>query len=78
MYTNHYIRFPMGNIEKEYAMLHTCCAAKRYLVLPVVKAEANSKILFYQIAADGGRALVYDLDVAYAPPCSSIWGGSTG
>ena len=67
MYTNHYIRFPMGNIEKEYAMLHTCCAANRYLVLPVVKAEANSKILFYQIAADGGRALVYDLDVAYAP-----------
>ena len=54
-------------------MLHTCCAAERYLVLPVIKAEVNGKILFYQIAEsnpigkNGDRTLVYDLDVAYAP-----------
>ncbi len=48
-------------------MLHTCCAAKRYLVLPVSRAEVNSKILFFQIGSDNERTLLYDLDVAYTP-----------
>lgn len=51
-------------------MLHLCCRANRYLVLPVTKDAPLSKLVFYAVSENGDadtRTLVYDLDVPYAP-----------